>query len=142
MNFKKCSTCKIHKPYSNFHNVASAKDGKHSRCKLCEQYNKLYKKQEKRISARAPNSVPSWHLEDRQHIIRIILLQRCKTEFSGVQHEVDHVIPLSHPNVCGLHCSDNLQVLTSKENHEKSNKFSNMADCQQNWTPRSKVGLF
>lgn len=37
---------------------------------------------------------------------------------------VDHVIPLFHPKVCGLHCKDNLQLLTPKENRDKGNQFA------------------
>ncbi len=36
--------------------------------------------------------------------------------------EVDHVVPLNSPLVCGLHCEDNLQYLTTLENQYKSNK--------------------
>ena len=36
---------------------------------------------------------------------------------------VDHIIPLNHSDVCGLHCISNFQYLSSKDNNKKSNKF-------------------
>ena len=36
---------------------------------------------------------------------------------------VDHVIPLNHPKVCGLHVPDNLKIVTGTKNLAKGNKF-------------------
>lgn len=41
----------------------------------------------------------------------------------GKQWDVDHVIPLSHDKVCGLHTACNLQLLTPAENYSKGNSF-------------------
>jgi hypothetical protein len=41
--------------------------------------------------------------------------------FSGF--EVDHIIPLKHAQVSGLHTPANLQILTRTENRRKGNKW-------------------
>jgi hypothetical protein len=43
------------------------------------------------------------------------------SEKSGVPHCVDHIVPLQSDLVCGLHCEQNLQIITISANASKSN---------------------
>lgn len=44
-----------------------------------------------------------------------------RTAETGVQHSVDHIVPLVHPLVCGLHVPWNLRVIPLADNMRKSN---------------------
>jgi 5-methylcytosine-specific restriction endonuclease McrA len=49
----------------------------------------------------------------------------------GFDVEVDHIVPLNHPDVCGLHTLDNLQVISRTKNAKKSNRqFPGMRHAQ------------
>lgn len=43
---------------------------------------------------------------------------------TGVRMHVDHIVPLQHDLVCGLHCQQNLQILPGSVNEAKRNKWS------------------
>jgi hypothetical protein len=47
---------------------------------------------------------------------------RLRRETGSVWH-VDHMVPLKHPLVCGLHCEFNLRVIPGPENLAKHNAF-------------------
>lgn len=72
------------------------------------------------------HQTPAWAqtVEALKQMEHMYWLARQLTDTTGINHEVDHIIPLTHPLVCGLHCPDNLQVLTEHDNCVKSNTFS------------------
>lgn len=67
---------------------------------------------------------PAWLTEQHLSDIRRIYSEaRKKTADTGIAYEVDHIIPISHPSVCGLHVPWNLQILSAEDNRRKSNSI-------------------
>lgn len=42
---------------------------------------------------------------------------------TGENYNVDHIIPIVHDSVCGLHCSSNLRIVPYEVNASKGNSF-------------------
>lgn len=64
---------------------------------------------------------PAW--ANRDEIGLIYALCRFLTQATGIEHHVDHIIPLRGRMVCGLHVESNLRIVTADENRSKHNKF-------------------
>ena len=71
-------------------------------------------KEGKRRAAKR-KAVPAWaNIEKIKDIYKI-------AKEKGMH--VDHIVPLQSDIVCGLHCEDNLQLLSPTENLQKSNRL-------------------
>ena len=70
----------------------------------------------KRRSAKL-NAVPKWVNQAELDAITCLYTEAKRLEeLHSEPYHVDHLIPLIHPLVCGLHCLSNLRVIVAKEN--------------------------
>lgn len=74
-----------------------------------------------RRNARKIQASPAW--ADLAAMQAIYVMAAKLTLDTGIKHHVDHVVPLQSRKVCGLHVEHNLQILTARQNQEKSNKW-------------------
>jgi hypothetical protein len=67
------------------------------------------------IASRNRMKIPKWDSKEE--------IKKYYKETHEAGLEVDHIIPINNPLVCGLHCLDNFQMLTRKENATKGNRL-------------------
>jgi len=68
------------------------------------------------------NATPAW--ADERAMASIYAEAARITRETGLPHEVDHIVPLQSPLVCGLHVPCNLRIVTREVNRRKSNSWS------------------
>jgi hypothetical protein len=71
--------------------------------------------------AKKQNKYPAW--ANKEEIKKIYTQAALMEKETGIKYHVDHIIPLNGELVSGLHVHTNLQIVTSRENIEKRNKF-------------------
>ena len=96
-----------------------------------QEYQKEYARKNKaRLNARTGarrarriRQTPRWAESEKAGIARLYDEATALSESTGIPHEVDHIVPLNHPEVSGLHCLANLRIITQAENRSKGNSF-------------------
>jgi hypothetical protein len=97
---------------------ASSRRWKQENKRRVSLYNSM-KRQER--DERLARATPIW--ADKNAIAVKYKERNAMTQMTGVQHHVDHGIPLKGENVCGLHIAENLRVILARDNLSKSNKW-------------------
>lgn len=70
------------------------------------------------------DATPGWlTAEDRANISALYFLAVRESSTTGVEHHVDHIVPIAGRTVCGLHVPWNLRVIPATENLKKGNKL-------------------
>lgn len=69
--------------------------------------------------ARMKRATPRWLTPEQKLEMRALYEEAAAREGDW---EVDHIVPLSSPIVCGLHVPWNLQIITATKNRQKGNR--------------------
>ena len=147
---KTCKACGQTLPLTSFPARRASRDGLNSSCRDCKNAaNKRHYTAYKADHIRRANAAkkarakrdPVWrnawnvwrHLKEEKRVppwakfSDTVCFYREAHELTartGIRHEVDHIIPLRSKHVAGLHCVENLQVLTAAANNAKGNSFT------------------
>jgi hypothetical protein len=89
-----------------------------------EAWNKAHPAQNNarnsRHRAKKLQATPAW--ANQFFIDEVYDLAQLRTEATGFQWDVDHIVPLNHKKVCGLHVEFNLRVIPATINQKKGNR--------------------
>lgn len=121
--YQKDNRRKVSDYYLSWYYKNKDKARKNSKKWYLQNKHKNAAKQRKR-EARKLRAVPPWLSEEDHKRIEIIYgIRELKSFVTGIEHHVDHIVPLQGKNVCGLHVPWNLRVVPATENLHKSNKY-------------------
>ena len=127
---KKCTCCGETKQRTEFTVNAGRLDGLQCSCKICHySTNQQWKKDNPaKVNAGCAHrramklkATPKWE-NKRKTLWYYEESQRISQE-TGEVHHVDHMVPLNHWSVRGLHWHMNFSVIPGAENRSKGNRF-------------------
>jgi hypothetical protein len=78
------------------------------------------------------NSQPKWTIQFKDEWDKLNSKRLRIEELTGNKYNIDHIIPVMHPDVCGLSVPWNYQLLTKQDNVRKSNQFDGTYD-NESW---------
>lgn len=142
---KTCRTCGCSNPVLDYSKDKNCIDGHSNVCRTCRRaqmraykarnaerlktYHCSYRKDNTGqfvaygVARRTGEKLatPAW--ANLQDVNKIYAEAKRLEKLDGVKRHVDHIVPIKHKLVCGLHVEHNLQILTASENVKKSNRF-------------------
>ena len=141
--FKKCSKSLEVKKTTKFYVDPRYLGGISNKCIFCEatrqrEYRKStyeirlekersYRKRNRHIynanKKDRQRALPKWLSEEqKKEMHKIYQDANLLSTLTGIEHEVDHIVPIKHPSACGLHVPWNLEVVPLQTNRRKGNR--------------------
>ena len=103
--------------------VLHARERKRNR-ERAKRYPDKWREMVARRRAAKLRATPPWLTgEQIKEMVKIYKEAAMIEARTGVQHYVDHIVPLQGKNVSGLHVPWNLQILTADENWSKGRRL-------------------
>jgi 5-methylcytosine-specific restriction endonuclease McrA len=81
----------------------------------------LFHHKRRRYVEQKIRATPPW--VSHREMLELHVERNRRSEETGMQHVLDHIVPLNHPSVCGLNVPWNMQILTKAQNAAKGNRW-------------------